>query len=68
MREDGTIKEGGFLSSDEDGYADYSVSLTYTFMDVDLGVAWVGTNLDKEDYFDTDYADDVAVFSISKSL
>jgi uncharacterized protein (TIGR02001 family) len=68
LRSDGTIKEGGFLSSDEDGYADYSVSLTYTFMDVDFGVAWVGTDLDDEDVFDTDYADDVAVFSISKSL
>lgn len=68
LREDGTVSKGGFLSSDEDGYADYSVSLTYTFMDVDFGVAWVGTDLDKEDYFETDYADDIAVFSISKSL
>jgi hypothetical protein len=31
-------------------------------------VAWVGTDLDEEDYFDTDYADDTAVFTIAKSL
>jgi uncharacterized protein (TIGR02001 family) len=58
----------GFLSNDKDSYTDYSVTLTYSVFGVDLAVAWVGTDLDDEDYFDTSYADDTAVFSISKSL
>ena len=63
------LEEGeGFLSSDEDAYTDYSVALTYTWASVDFSVAWVGTDLDEEDYFDTDYADDTAVFTIAKSL
>ncbi|MEZ5573476.1 MAG: TorF family putative porin [Halioglobus sp.] len=59
---------GVFLSNDKDSYTDYSVSLGYTFKGVDFSVAWVGTDLDKEDYFDTDLAEDVAVFTISKSM
>ena len=35
---------------------------------VDLGLAWVGTDLDEEDVFGTDWGDDTAVFSISKSF
>jgi uncharacterized protein (TIGR02001 family) len=65
--------EGGFLAADEDGenedgYNDYSVSVTYTWASVDFSVAYVGTDLDDEDVFFTDNADDTAVFSISKSL
>jgi uncharacterized protein (TIGR02001 family) len=63
------LEEGeGFLSSDEDAYTDYSVSVTYNWASVDFAVAYVGTDLDDEDVFDTDNADGVAVFSISKSL
>ena len=61
-------EDGGFLSSDEDAYTDYSVSVTYDFMGVDLALAYVGTDLDDEDVFDTDWGDDAAVFTISKSL
>jgi uncharacterized protein (TIGR02001 family) len=64
----GNVTDGGFLSSDEDAYTDYSVSVTYNWASVDFSVAYVGTDLDEEDVFDTDYADGVAVFSISKSL
>jgi uncharacterized protein (TIGR02001 family) len=65
--------EGGFLAADEDGenedgYTDYSVSVTYNWASVDFSVAYVGTDLDDEDVFFTDNADDTAVFSISKSL
>ena len=57
------------LVIDEDSYTDYSVSLGYTFKGVDLAVAWVGTDLDDEDCFNSaDICDDTAVFSISKSL
>ena len=61
-------KGGGFLSSNEDNYTDYSVSLTYAWAGVDLSVAFVGTDLDDNDVFGTDWADDTAVFTISKSM
>ena len=61
-------EDGGFLSSGEDNYTDYSVSLTYTWAGVDLSVAYVGTDLDDDDVFGTDWADDTAVFTISKSM
>jgi uncharacterized protein (TIGR02001 family) len=61
-------EDGGFLSSDEDGYTDFSVGLTKSFMAVDFTLAYVGTDLDDDDYFDTDLADPVAVFTISKSM
>ncbi len=61
-------KDGGFLATDEDSYTDYSVGLTWTVATVDLSVAYVGTTLDEEDVFDTDWAEDTAVFTISKSL
>ena len=61
-------KNGGFFSSDEDSYTDYSVTLTYSVAGVDLSVAYVGTDLDDDDVFGTDWADDTAVFTISKSM
>ena len=61
-------EDGGFLSSDEDSYTDYSVSLTYTWAGVDLSVAYVGTDLDDDDVFGTDWADDTAEFTMSKSM
>jgi uncharacterized protein (TIGR02001 family) len=63
-----TFNDEGFFSTDEDKYWDYSVSLGYTFKGVDLAVAWVGTDLDDDDCFDSSICDDTAVFSISKSL
>lgn len=60
--------EEGFFSTDEDAYTDYSVTLGYTFKGVDLSVAWVGTDLDDDDCFDSSICDDTAVFTISKSL
>jgi uncharacterized protein (TIGR02001 family) len=61
-------ENGGFFSSDEDSYTDYSVTLTYSVAGVDLSVAYVGTDLDDDDVFGTDWADDTAVFTISKSM
>ncbi|MDB4542889.1 TorF family putative porin [bacterium] len=65
--------EGGFLAADEDGknedgYTDYSVGVTYSWASVDFTLAYVGTDLDDDDVFGTDWADDTAVFTISKSL
>ncbi len=61
-------ENGGFLSSDEDNYTDWSVSLTYSVWGVDLAVAYVDTTLDDDDVFGTDWADSTAVFTISKSM
>tara|TARA_R110002073_G_scaffold112467_1_gene249281 strand:- start:345 stop:1079 length:735 start_codon:yes stop_codon:yes gene_type:complete len=58
----------GFFATDETGYTDYSITLGYTFKGVDFSVAWVGTDLDDDDCWNSDYCDDTAVFSISKSL
>ena len=58
----------GFLSGGADSYIDYSVGVTWSVVGVDLGLAWVGTDLDDEDVFDTSWGDDTAVFSISKSF
>ena len=57
-----------FLSSSKGHYYDYSVGVTWSVVGVDLGLAWVGTDLKKEDVFDTTWGDDTAVFSISKSF
>jgi uncharacterized protein (TIGR02001 family) len=59
---------GVFLSNDKDDYTDYSVSLTYNWASVDFSVAYVGTDLDEEDYFDTELAEPVAVFTIKKAM
>jgi uncharacterized protein (TIGR02001 family) len=61
-------KNGGFLATDEDSYIDYSIGLTTTFLAVDWTLAWVGTDLDDEDVFGTDWGDDTVVFTISKSM
>ena len=60
--------EDVFLSSDEGNYTDYSVGVTWSVLGVDLGLAWVGTDLGKEDVFGTSWGDDTAVFSMSKSF
>jgi uncharacterized protein (TIGR02001 family) len=57
-----------FLSSDKGHYTDYSVGLNWSVVGVDLGLAWVGTNLKDEDVFGTNWGDDTAVLSISKSF
>ena len=61
-------EDGGFLSSDEDSYIDYSVGLTASYWAVDWTLAYVGTNLDEEDVFGYDWGDDSVVFTISKSM
>ena len=61
-------KNGGFLSSDEDSFIDYSVGVTASWLAVDWTLAYVGTDLDEEDVFDTEWGDDTVVFTISKSM
>jgi uncharacterized protein (TIGR02001 family) len=61
-------ESGKFLSNDKDEYTDYAVSLTYNWASVDFSIAYVGTDLDEEDYFDTELAEPVAVFTIKKVM
>ena len=61
-------EDGGFLSSDEDAFTDYSVSVTYNWASVDFSLAYAGTNLDEEDTFGYDWGDGKAIFTISKSM
>ncbi|KAA1189223.1 hypothetical protein F0M18_16245 [Pseudohalioglobus sediminis] len=61
-------EDGGFLSDGEDSYTDYSVGLTWSVMGVDLGATYVGTTLDEDEVFGTDWGEDTVVVSISKSM
>ncbi|MFV0277274.1 MAG: TorF family putative porin [Parahaliea sp.] len=62
-------EDGGYLSSGADSYVDYSVGVTAGYLGVDWTLAWVGTDLDDQEYFNLDdLIDDTLVFSISKSL
>ena len=61
-------KKGGFLATDTDSYVDYSVGVTASWLAVDWTLAYVGTDLDSEDVFDTDWGDDSVIFTISKSM
>lgn len=57
-----------FLSSDKGHYLDYLVGVTWSVVGVDLGLSWVGTDLDEADVFGTEWGDDTLVFSLSKSF
>jgi uncharacterized protein (TIGR02001 family) len=59
---------GGFLDTDEDSYTDFSIGVTWSVAGVDLGAAYVGTTLDDDDVFGTDWGDDTFVVSIAKSM
>ena len=61
-------EDGGFLATDEDSYTDYSVAVSTSLLAVDLSLAYVGTTLDEEDVFDTDWGEDTVVFTVSKSM
>lgn len=63
------LEEGeGFLATDEDSYVDYSIGVTWSVAGIDLGAHYVGTDLDDEDVFDTDWGDNTVVVSISASM
>ena len=58
-----------FLSDGADSYIDYSIGLTASYWAVDWSLAWVGTDLDDEEYFEADdLIDDTVIFTISKSM
>ena len=61
-------QDGGFFATDTDSYFDYSAGISASWLSVDWSVAYIGTDLDKDDVFGTDWADDTVVFTISKSM
>ncbi len=60
--------EESFLSNGADEYWDYSVGITKSLGGVDLSLAYIGTDLDEDEVFDTKWGDGQAIFTISKSL
>ena len=61
-------KNGGYLSSDKDGYFDYTVSLSKNIWGFDWTLAYVDTSLDKEDLSGYDWGDSKAIFSIGRTF
>ena len=61
-------EDGGFLSSDEDQYVDYSVTISRDFAGLNFAVSYIGTDLDDDDVFGTDWGDDVVTATISASF
>ena len=61
-------EDGGFLSSDEDAYTDYSVSVSRDFMGFNFALAYVGTDLDDDDVFGTDWGDGALIGTLSASF
>ena len=61
-------EDGGFLSSDEDAYTDYSIGISRDFMGLNFAVAYVGTDLDDDDVFDTDWGDGALIGTLSASF
>lgn len=57
-----------FLSDGADEYVDYSVSVTKSLGGVDLSLAYIGTDLDEEEVFDTEWGEGTVVFTIAKSF
>lgn len=61
-------EDGGFLSSDEDRYTDYAVGISRDIAGLNFALAYVGTDLDDDDVFGTDWADGIAQFTISAEM
>jgi uncharacterized protein (TIGR02001 family) len=61
-------EDGGFLSSDEDAYTDYSVSISRDVMGFNIAVAYAGTDLDDDDLFGTDWGDGAVIGTLSASF
>ncbi len=57
-----------FLSDGADGYTDYSVGITKSLAGVDWTLAYVGTDLNEEEVFDTEWGEGTVVFTMAKSF
>ena len=66
--DEGKASQKGFFATEEDDYMDWSVGISKSVAGVDLGLAYVDTNRDDTDCFNSSICDSTVVFSISKSL
>ena len=66
--DDGSVKDDGFFSSDEDSYQDWSVGVAKSYFGVDFDLSYIDTNLGRSDCFGDKICDSTVVFSVSKSL
>ena len=66
--DDGSIKDDGFFSSDEDDYKDWSIGVSKSMWELDFDLSYIDTNLSDSDCFGNNVCDSTVVFSISKSL
>jgi uncharacterized protein (TIGR02001 family) len=66
--DDGSIKDDGFFSSDEDEYKDWSIGVSKSMWDLDFDLSYIDTNLSDSDCFGNNVCDSTVVFSVSKSL
>jgi uncharacterized protein (TIGR02001 family) len=57
-----------FFGTGEDSYIDYSLSLSRELFGFEWALAYVGTDLDQEDAWGTDWGEGTTVFSFSKSM
>jgi uncharacterized protein (TIGR02001 family) len=64
-----SISSQSYFANGEEDYTDFSVGVSKDFYGVNVGVSYVGTNLDAQPSDGSDsYADDSFVFTVSKSL
>jgi len=61
-------KNGGFLSSDKDGYYDYTVSLSKGIWGFDWTLAYTDADLDEDDLFGKDWGDSQVIFSVGRTF
>ena len=66
--DDGSVKDAGFFSSNEDNYQDWSIGVSRSFLGVDFDLSYIDTNLGKSDCFGSKICDSTVVLSVSKSL
>jgi uncharacterized protein (TIGR02001 family) len=66
--DDGSIKDDGFFSSDEDSYKDWSIGVSKSMWDLDFDLSYIDTNLGSSDCFGDNVCDSTVVFTVGKSL
>ena len=66
--DDGSIKDDGFFSSDEDSYKDWSIGISKSMWELDFDLSYIDTNLSDSDCFGNNVCDSTVVFTVGKSL
>ena len=66
--DDGEASKGGFFSSNEDSYSDWSIGITKKLAGAGFNITYSSTSLNRKDCGNTNICNDTLVFSISKGL